>query len=144
MKKIICVGFLSTLLILVVVFSGIFNENFGLIRGLRAKHLLETTPKMLEGFKEIGGPAKKRLAEIETKYNTEISNLMDIRDKARNDFFKISKDTRDTSKEGHDIKFTYLDAVYNIVILEHQKNMEMSAVNVERYTKGREVRLSNI
>lgn len=143
MKKIILISLGVIILITSVVFSGLFNEDFGLIRGLRAKHLLKTNPTMIQELDANGVLMQSRITEIENKYNSEISNLMSIRDKARNDFFNLDKNTRDTSEEGYDVQYTYLDAVYKIVILEHQRNMEVSGVHVERYSRGREIRLTN-
>lgn len=142
MKHIILKIVAIVLVLAFVIFSGIFYENFGVIRGLRAKHLLKVTPEMIEGFKAMGGPISNKIAEIEAEYEKDMAELVEMRDNARNDFFDLPKATRDTSEEGLDIKYIYLDAVYKIVILENQKNLEVATLQVERYTKGREVRFS--
>ena len=131
-------------LLSVAIFSGFFYEDFGVIRGLRAKHLLVTTPKMVEGFKAAGGPINAQVATIEAKYITDLAELESIRDNARNNFFKLSKDTRDTSEEGKIQKTLYLNTVYEIVILEYQKNIKVSTLKVDQYTRGKAVRLENI
>ncbi len=99
---------------------------------------------MLEGFKEIGGPINAQVQNIEAKYEIDLALLEQSGDKARNDFFKLPKDTRDTSVEGKNQKYIYEDSAYNISILEHQKNIEVSTLRLDRYKRGRAVRLENI
>ncbi len=144
MKSIIFKVLGVILLLSIAVFSGVFYEDFGAIRGLRAKHLLVVTPKMLEGFKAVGGPINAQVATIEAKYLIDLAELESVRDKARNDFFKLPRDTRDTSEEGKIQKTRYLAAAYDISILEFQKNLEVSALRVNQYTVGKTIRLENI
>jgi hypothetical protein len=144
MKSIIFKVLGAILLLSAAVFSGVFYEDFGAIRGLRAKHLLVTTPKMLEGFKAVGGPINAQVTTIEAKYITDLAELESKRDNARNTFFKLPKDTRDTSEEGKTQKTRYLDAAYEMVIIENQKNLEVATLKVDQYTKGKVIRLENI
>lgn len=144
MKRKILIVLGVVLLIVGSVFSGVFYEDFGLIRGLRAKHLLAITPEMLTSFRELSGPINMKIEEIEAQYEKDLAALEATRDKARNDFFDLPKKTRDTSEEGILVKYTYLDAVYKIVILENQKNLEVATLQVDRYTKGWVIRSGNI
>lgn len=145
MKKKISIIFAIILVLALAfaIFSGVFYENFGIVRGLRARHLLKTNPQMREGLK-ANVPISMKIEEITAKYTKEIDNLKKIRNDARNDFFKLPKDTRDTSEEGIAIKYIYLEAVYDIVLLENQMNLEVSELNLERYSNGKKVRLENI
>ena len=144
MKSIIFKVLGVILLLSAAVFSGVFYNDFGVIRGLRAKHLLVVTPKMLEGFKTVGGPINAQVTIIEAKYITDLAALESTRDKARNDFFKLPKDTRDTSEEGKIQKTHYLDAAYEMAIIENQKNLEVATLRVDQYTRGKVIRLENI
>ena len=145
MKSIIFKVLGVILLLSIAVFSGVFYEDFGAIRGLRAKHLLTLSPKMLEAYKNTpGGDSEDRIAVIEAKYITDLAVLESIRDKARNDFFKLPKNTRETSEEGLIQKNLYLAAAYDISLIEYQRDLEVATIRVVQYTRSKTIRLANI
>lgn len=100
---------------------------------------------MLEAYKNtLGGDSGDQVAAIEAKYVIDLAELESIRDKARNDFFKLPKNTRETSEEGMTQKNLYLVAAYNIALIEYQRDLEVATISVAQYTRSKTIRLANL